>query len=149
MVKTNRVKKIERKFKRYIGNEIIATRQCLRRSLTEEPSILVGITRQGKMHIIHAGHTITLHSSFSKDNYWILYEEALKPKNNPLNKWKGKIIRRNKPAVYVSTFSDYSFMNEPVVLVSASKHHLVIEEWKKKFVLGPEFANPDDWELAE
>jgi len=40
-------------------------------------------------------------------------------------------------------------LSEAPLLVSASKYHIVVQDKYDKYVLNSDFANPDDWKLAE
>lgn len=85
------------------------------------------------------------------DNKWITYKKALRAKNNALNKWRGKKIKRVVPTI----MGDKSFMGSKLskiapTLISASKHHMVIvDEHCGKCILGCDFASPDEWILAD
>lgn len=160
-------KKIIGRLKRYIGHDIIRIRPtfCGDASFTGSPLTLLGFTIDGKMVVCHPSYTFEgkhlgttsfeLPIEFT-DTFWISYKKALKAKGNPLNKWKGKKIRRTKPTKFNcdrSFMCEYSF-EVPPSLVSASKHHVLIQYnsfslRNEKSLLSFEFADPSELKLAE
>lgn len=152
-------KKIVRHLRRYIGQDIIRISGTSKGDFSYtsgEPVTLIGFTLSGRMRIKYhniclKGMITTLPVSFT-DYMWIPYSTALKAHNNSLNQWQGKKVRRTKPTKRIgdrSYMCDLSF-ETPVTLISASKHHVVIEYNDSTLnVLGPDFAVPSEWELAE
>lgn len=183
-------KKAMKRLERYIGHDIIrvlpVTRtRCYRNECnnlikkamevecnsvyTSVPLTLMGFTADGKMQVHFPSYTIEGKllgtqpfelPSCCIDTLWIPYKKALTAKGNPLNKWKGKKIRRIKP---IKSMADSDAPFEPWIgtLVSASKHHVILEggdtvEYKGSYyidenfkVLDYEYTNPSEWELVE
>ena len=150
------IKKIINYLSQYIGKEIIRTQPTAWPvrdwSYTDAPSILVGFTSEGCIQIRHTGweaeifgdKIYTLPISFT-DRNWITYKKALQAKHNVLNQWKGHKIRRIRPA------GDHSYMDSlnPPILVSASRYHMVIQDYKgHKALLRADYTRPEDWVLA-
>lgn len=146
----------------WIGHEIIRTKPtCFDNdwTFTTDPILLLGFTTNGCIRFHYTGELkeklgiveIVLPFHFT-DRNWITVKKALKAKNNRLNQWRGKMIRRICPT---STCVVESFTRpEFPTLLSASKHHLVIMRNDigfegKKAILGANFANAEDWTLAE
>jgi len=158
-------RKIINNLSKYIGLEIIRTKPTLEGdwSYTGEHILLVGFTLDGRIRyrvsdeeaLWFGNKEFILPLSFTDGN-WITYNKALRAKHNELNKWRGKKIKR---VCSTSTCGDCSYMStfsqsKAPTLISASKHHIVIMcnqiclEGEKR-ILGPDFANPEDWVLAE
>lgn len=150
-------KKSRQYLERYIGKEIIRTAPvngCWK--FTNYPILLLGLldgqirfqfTREHRE--IHGTEEFTLDKSFT-DCKWIMYKEALQAKENSLNAWKGRKIHRIRP----TATNEGSFMNTPVILISASKYHMVVKMTGdflngRVFVLDARFCNPEDWELSQ
>lgn len=149
----------------YIGLKILRTKpvNCDGSYTHDDPILLVGFTSDGCIRYRHTGfdarllgdkeYVLPLHFT---DRNWITYKKALRAKNNPLNQWQGKKVKRTIPVKRngdCSYMCSYSFEKAPT-LVSASRHHLVIEHNDiglegRQSILGPDFANPSEWELAE
>ncbi len=154
-------KKIINHLKPFIGHEIIRTIPVSNdANFTSYPVLLVGFTSNGCIRCRGTVHPSSILSENTEyvlpllftDRNWITYKKALRSKNNRLNEWKGKKIRRIHPTSFCE---DYSYMDSKgVLLISASKHHLLIKN-KSHFcnettrVLNFDFANPEDWILAE
>lgn len=60
-----------------------------------------------------------------------------------MNKWRGKNIIRINPTIKYSK----SFMEDPVVLISASSYHMVVLYNNKPMVLEREYTKFNDWIL--
>lgn len=149
-------KKFVKRLERYIGKEIIRIRQTYFSgdfSFTDEdPVILLGFTPKGEMIVKYTRFMATVRETdilpleFT-DDLWISYKKAITAKNNCLNKWQGKKIRRLCPT---KRTGDRSFMKgKAPTLISASRHHVVIKSDLEKYVLNSDFANPNEWVLAE
>ena len=158
-------RKIVSRLSSYVGIEVIRTKPTVTGdwSKTDTPILLLGFTSDGRIRYRHLGFErnifgdveYTLPISFT-DRNWITYKKAMKPKNNPLNKWRGKKIKRVRPT---ATCGDCSFMCRNIwdaapTLVSASKYHMVISRndsiWKgRQTVLRSDYMDPKDWVLAE
>ena len=161
-------KKIINTLSKYIGLEIIRTKPTSAIgyvkdwSYTSDPIVLIGFTADGCIRYRHTGmearffgnEEYTLPFSFT-DRNWITYKKALRAKNNELNKWRGKKIKRIRPT---ATCGDRSYMceygfEEPPTLISASKYHMVIMNNDiglkgDKSILRSDYMNPEDWVLA-
>ena len=118
-----------------------------------DPLLLIGFTSDGCIRCRWTGYQkqtfgdkeFVLPLGYTDCN-WITYKEALKAKGNELNKWRGKKIRRIRP----TSRGDRSWMTgEAPTLISASEYHMVIRVGIQEVVLGLEFVNPEDWDLAE
>lgn len=159
-------KKIINHLKQYIGIEIIRTQPTFGRtwpvdwSNTSEPIILLGFTPDGCIKYRYRktsifGDTERMLPFDFTDLNWVTYKKALTPKHNVLNKWRGKEIKRVRPtATYdgSSFMCEYDFQKLPT-LVSASKHHMVIEHHGGclegvRFILRADFIKSEDWVLA-
>ncbi len=145
----------------YIGHEILRTKPThgdWSYTSGDDPLLLLGFTSNGCIRYQHTGfdarilgdeeYILPLHFT---DRNWITYKKALRAKNNKLNKWKGKKIRRICPT---PTVGSRSFMREPVTLISASKHHMLVMYHDygldgQTTLLGADYMNPEDWILAE
>lgn len=162
-------RKIINHLKQYIGLEVIRTKPTQGLiwsgdwSHTDEPIIILGFTSDGCIRYRHSGfgkivfgdEEHILPFSFT-DRNWITYKKAMRAKNNVLNKWRGKRIRRVRPT---ATYGDHSYMcrfglDRAPTLVSASKYHMVIEHHDAglegdKSLLRADYINPEDWVLAE
>lgn len=152
------LKKNLRYLERYIGKEIIRIHPVDGNwKHTNYPILLLGFTLDGKMRFqytrdhleIHGKEVFLLEEQYT-DRFWITYKKAIKSKNNPLNKWKGRTIHR----VRATITNEGAFMKMPVILKSASKHHMVVEATVdflhgRVFVLDARFCNPEDWELSQ
>lgn len=153
---------------KYIGYEIIRTKPpagwCYNWNYTDTPILLLGFTSDGRIRyrrtdypFLYGDQEFTLPPVFTDRNY-ITYKKALRAKGNELNKWKGKKIQRIRPTavlgsrMYMWEFAPLVWESAPT-LVSASKHHMVIEfdyMGKAKIkVLNSDYINPEDWVLAE
>lgn len=151
------MKKTINRLSNYIGKEIIRIQPTYEKdwdyedwSYTEEPILLLGFTTDGRIRYKHTkeiwlygDREKVLPASFTDMN-WITYKKALRSGGNNLNKWKGKKIIRINPTVKGSM----SFMKEPVVLISASRYHMVVLYDNKPMVLNREYAEFKDWILA-
>lgn len=148
----------------YIGHEIIRIKPaCGNWSKTTEPILLLGFTPDGCIRyrytdfnaVIMGNEEYVLPFSFT-DRNWITYKKALRTKNNQLNQWKGKKIKRIIPT---KRLGDSSFMcdspfEKAPTLISASKYHIVIEHNDmglegRTSVLSPDFSIFSEWTLAE
>jgi len=159
-------KTVER-LKMYIGQDIVRTRPTQKIgdcSYTDEALTLIGFTPSGEMIVKNPegsfgarvfGTKPEILPIYFTDTAWITYKKATKAKGNSLNKWKGKRIRRICPTAHVG---DRSYMcdfgEKAPTLISASKYHIFIEHNNigiegKRSLLRFEFANPNEWELAE
>lgn len=146
------MKKTINRLSNYIGKEIIRTQPTYKNdgSYTKEPILLLGFTTDGRIRYKHTkeiwlygdGEKV-LPASFTDMN-WITYKKALRSGGNNLNKWKGKKIIRINPTIKGSI----SFMKEPVVLISASRYHIVVLHDNEPKVLSREYAEFKDWILA-
>ena len=151
-------KKVVESLRRYVGLEVLRTKPTIDGdwSYTDLPIKIIGFTPDGRIKYRHIGLyqlilgdqvNIILPLSFT-DRNWCTYKKALKAKNNELNKWRGKKIQR----VHETDRGDRSFMNEPATLISASKHHMVVESpWTpgRHIILREESIKSEDWQLAE
>ena len=148
-------KKIINSLKKYVGLEILRVRPTTETndwSYTDSLIILLGFTYDGciickEKHLESKKFNtkpIVLPIEFT-DRSWITYKKALRPKNNELNKWRGKKIKRINP----TPFDERPFMHEYPVLVSASKYHMVIKIDGEIKVLKPAYANPEDWQVVQ
>lgn len=158
--------------KRYIGHEIIRTKPTSMGewSYTLHPIFLLGFTNEGCMICRNSeGEEIILSFAYINRN-WISYKKALRAKNNKLNIWRGKRIKRIRP-VYNKVkrksaldrsfrgIVDKSFMcrfehQKPPILVSASKHHIVLKLQNvglegEIVIVDDRYAKFEDWILAE
>lgn len=152
-------RKVINHVQQYVGHEVIRTKPTRGDwSHTDNPILLLGFTSDGCIRYRYTGiearifgnDEFVLPAHFT-DRNWITYKKALKAEGNQLNKWKGKKIRRIRPA---PISGDCSYMYDAPTLVSASKYHMVVMENSlglegKKVVLNSSFMNSDDWELAE
>lgn len=151
-------KKVINYLRQYVGHEIIRTTPAgIDWSYTDSPILLLGFTSDGRIRYRHTREDAYLFGDnefilpfFFTDRNWITYKKALKAKGNPLNKWRGKKIRRIRPT---STCNDRSFMSDVVdpTLISASRHHMLITFGQEGYpcLLRSDFMNLNDWELAE
>lgn len=146
------MKKTINRLSNYIGKEIIRTQPTYKKdwSYTEEPILLLGFTTDGRIRYKHEEKTCffgdrekVLPASFTDMN-WITYKKALRSGGNNLNKWKGKKIIRINPI----NKGIISFMKEPVILISASRYHMVVLYNNKPKVLNRKYAEFKDWILA-
>lgn len=126
---------------------------------TKTPIILLGFTKEGGIRYqyteegakINGYQEQVLPLCFTDEN-WITYKEALEPKNNALNKWIGKRIKRKRS----TCLGDRSYMDKEYekapILLSASEYHMLIQydigTKTSTCLLGPTFVSPEDWELA-
>ena len=143
--------------KRYVGHEIIRIKPTNDggTSYLDMPILLTGITEQGCMRYQHIGDDCEIFGSGEgilpvdyTDRYWIDFKKALKPRHNELNKWKGRRIARTRP----TASGQESFMETPVTLVFASRHHVGVKvdgSISDFWILGPEFSNPNDWKVVD
>lgn len=152
------IKKTVNYLKQYIGHEILRTKPSYGDwSYTSDSILLLGFTPDGCIRCLHTGIEAKIFKGKEDvlpieftDRNWITHKSAKKSKNNELNKWKGKRIRRVRPAGY-----DRSFMREePPTLITASKHHIVIryEDWILKGrmkILDSRYNKLEDWEVVE
>ena len=83
------------------------------------------------------------------DPFWISYRKAKRAKNNPLNKWKGRYVKRIVPIE--EPYYDISFMNpaDRYRLIGASKHHVFLQDGGRMCIKNLLYANPKDWALNE
>lgn len=86
-------------------------------------------------------------SSIYADENWIPLNE-IQSGESPLNELIGKKIRRNTPVMINENQSDFSFIENPVVLISATKYHIVVSYKEEKMILDMRYANPKEWDLA-
>ena len=155
-------KKVVNYLRRYIGCEMIRTKRTAEHgdgSCTDHAVIFEDFTPDGCIKYRHTGfeetvfgtEVFTMPLEFT-DRNWTTYKKVLRGKGSPLNKWKGKRIRRIRPT---DKIGDRSYMgDEPPTLISATKHHVVVRLNEPFFggetkVLRCDFAKPEDWELAE
>lgn len=157
--------------KRYIGHEIIRTKPTSMGdwSYTLHPIFLLGFTNEGRMICNSEGKEIILSFDYINRN-WISYKKALRAKNNKLNIWRGKRIKRIHPVYHnvkrksardrsFREIVDKSFMcifehQKPPILVSASKHHIVLKLQNvglegEIVVVDERYAKFEDWTLVE
>lgn len=146
--------------KRYEGHEIIRTKPVSEDwSYTENPILLVGFTADGCIRYRETGFNLRIFGNQElvlpiqyTDRNWITYRKALKAKDNKLNEWRGKKIRRIRPTPIIG---DCSFIEASApTLISASKHHMVIMYNDIGIegdisILNRDYMNPEDWKLAE
>lgn len=140
----------------WLGKEIIRTKPTYTNdwSYTTTPILLVGFTPDGCIRYqrtsrdkdFHESEEDVLYFSFT-DRNWITLKKAMKPKNNRLNQWKGKKIKKFRTN---TKWKSTSFMsgNFPT-LIAASKHHLIVMDAGKRYILNDASANAEDWALAE
>ena len=155
-------RKVINHLSQYVGHEVLRTKPACGdwSYIDREPLVMVGFTADGCIRYRYTGVNAMIFGYdefvlplYFTDRNWITYKKALKAKGNELNKWKGKKITRIRPN---SRTGDRSYMSDeaPITLISASKHHMCImynQSWLegKKYVLGPDWINLEDWELAE
>ena len=152
-------KKVIEQLKRYKGKWIIRI-DCTKSgdySKTTEPVLITGFTSTNRIKCklyrnpTNNNQNVILPREFTDDK-WILYEDALKSENNPMNELKGKLIIRIRP----TERGDERFTKRPVKLISASKNHVVVSynknslawlgiRYPERILLGSEFSNPEDW----
>ncbi len=153
--------KMVKRLSQYIGKEIIRTgpnRVDGSRSFLEVPIILKGFTSKGEiiytylpdsiLAVVHGTDEKILKVSYT-DNQWKLLSELFEPKDNDLNQYLGHQIKMVRPVIYSNGTEDYSYVNDSVKLISATKYHLVVEDDSENTILSFEFAKPEDWVLAE
>ena len=156
---------INKRLRKLVGHEIIRigpTEPSYDSAYTEQPVILEGFTKSGKMIVKYPrrlnclfGSSQQILSTEFTDRKWRLYSRVFKKGNSKLNRWSGKKIRRINPVCFLSGYKCTMFINEPVALISASKSYLVIKveneflQLSQIRILRWEYANPRDWELAE
>ena len=149
------LKKTIAHLRKFVGHEIIRTKPTTDIgdwSYTDEPVIFVGFTQDGCIKYIdpRLGDKVRIFPLTFTDRNWITLKKALKPKGNPLNKWRGKKVVRNCPTCY----GDYSFLRSDIPdneqkLISASKYHIILEDkFLGKITYNSRYNNPNDWELA-
>lgn len=126
---------------------------------TEEPIKLLGFSQDNRIICKYTdnSHFPSRDEKILRIEYtdcnWILYTDAFNPKNNQLNKWKGKKIKRIRPAGNSMDFMCNSPTSKPPILISASKYHviLMLEDPGLEgttIILDARYANPKDWTLA-
>lgn len=162
-------KKIIKALSRYIGHEIIRTKRIDTGdgSYTDYPILLIGFTPEGEIKYRNVmgrqnmyGDAVHILPSSFTDRNWITYKKALRAKNNELNKWKGKKIKRVCPTQNGNrAYMCEAPCGEFITLISASKHHLLIKNDNMmnnmnrlkgdEKILNYEFTNPKDWILAD
>lgn len=149
------VKKVVNRLKPLVGHEIIRIKPAHGdHSYADRPLTLLGFTDKGELIIRDEEfrdaqyHERVLPMEFT-DPFWISYKKAQRPKNNLLNQWKGKYIRRIVPIEY--PFYDRSFMDpsDRYRLIAASKHHVFLRRNGRTVILNYLYANPKDWTLNE
>ena len=149
------LKKTIAHLRKFVGHEIIRTKPTTDIgdwSYTDEPVVFVGFTQDGCIKYIdpRLGDKVRIFPLTFTDRNWITLKKALKPKGNPLNKWRGKKVVRNCPTCY----GDYSFLRSDIpgdeqILISASKYHIILEDKiVGKIICDSRYNNPNDWELA-
>lgn len=146
------LKKTIAHLRKFVGHEIIRTKPTTDIgdwSYTDEPVVFVGFTQDGCIKYIdpRLGDKVRIFPLTFTDRNWITLKKALKPKGNPLNKWRGKKVVRNCPTCY----GDNSFLRGdiPAILISSSKHHIILaDEIVGKIICDSKYNNPNDWELA-
>ena len=147
----------------YIGKSIIRTgpnKVTGDRSFLDQPITLIGFTLKGNIiYKFSPGHSVfdtsktyTLDSSFV-DDQWIELQDLYTPKDNDLIRYLGKKIHRVRPAIYSHGVKDNSYIEEPLVLVSATRYHLVVKHTDvilrgKETILPFEFSKPEEWVSA-
>lgn len=155
------VKKTVEYLKRFVGQEVLRTKRTLAgdRSYKEDPVIIVGFTKDGHIIIRYTGVNAVAFRNVDyilppdfTDRNWTTKRKALKAKNSRLNQWKGKKVKRIRPTdlgcrSFMCDYDEYS--NEPPILISASKFHVVVRDEDGTFLLGFDYADPADWVLAE
>lgn len=146
------LKKTIAHLRKFVGHEIIRTKPTTDIgdwSYTDEPVIFVGFTQDGCIKYIDPclSDKVRIFPLNFTDRNWITLKKALKPKRNPLNKWRGKYVVRTSPTCR----GDRSFLRGdiPGKLISASKYHIILEDkFLGKIICNSTFSNPNDWELA-
>lgn len=149
------LKKTIAHLRKFVGHEIIRTKPTTDIgdwSYTDEPVVFVGFTQDGCIKYIDPkfDDKVRILPLTFTDRNWITLKKALKPKGNPLNKWRGKKVVRNCPTCY----GDYSFLRSDIPdneqkLISASKYHIILEDKiVGKIICDFRYNNPNDWELA-
>ncbi len=150
------LKKTINHLENFVGHEIIRTKPTTTDIgnwyYTDEPVFFVGFTQDGCMKYIDPkiDDEVRIFPLTFTDRNWITLKKALKPKGNPLNKWRGKKVVRNCSTCY----GDYSFLRSDIPdneqkLISASKYHIILEEKiVGKIICDSRYNNPNDWELA-
>ena len=151
-------KKFVKRLERYVGKEIIRIRQTHFSgdySFTDkDPIILLGFTPKGEMIVKYTGSRATVRETAIlplefTDDCWISYKKAITASNNRLNKWRGKKVIR---ICATKRLEDRSYMrsNYAPTFITASRHHVLIKNDKgRNILLNCDFANPNEWELAE
>lgn len=149
------LKKTIAHLRKFVGHEIIRTKPTTDIgdwSYTDEPVIFVGFTQDGCIKYIDPclSDKVRIFPLNFTDRNWITLKKALKPKRNPLNKWRGKYVVRTSPTCR----GDRSFLRSGIpgdkqILISASKHHIILaDKFLAKIICNSTFSNPNDWELA-
>ncbi len=149
------LKKTITHLRKFVGHEIIRTKPTTDIgdwSYTDEPVIFVGFTQDGCIKYIDPclSDKVRIFPLNFTDRNWITLKKALKPKRNPLNKWRGKYVVRTSPTCR----GDRSFLRSGIpddkqILISASKHHIILaDKFLGKIICNSTFSNPNDWELA-
>lgn len=149
------LKKTIAHLRKFVGHEIIRTKPTTDIgdwSYTDEPVIFVGFTQDRCIKYIDPclSDKVRIFPLNFTDRNWITLKKALKPKRNPLNKWRGKYVVRTSPTCR----GDRSFLRSGIpgdkqILISASKHHIILaDKFLGKIICNSTFSNPNDWELA-
>lgn len=158
------LKKVVTYLRQYVGMRVIRTQPAIYKngfedySYMRESIIITGFTKDGRIKYRHIGDFDLLVFGEKErimpiemtDRNWISYRKALKAKNNPLNQWREKQIKRTSPTSYGSI----SYMNGKFpILIAASKHHILLEttDYRSRkciVILGCQYLD-GNWELAE
>lgn len=143
-----------------VGHMVIRTKPPERSvdwSYTEIPLFLQGFSYEGKMIVEYAEGTFERKIYGSKatelpleftDRNWQFYSRVRMASDNKLNKWKRRKIQRIAPT---KTCGDKAYMRNPVKLIVASEHHLIIYDFElgRASILNGDYTNPEEWRLAK
>lgn len=121
---------INKRLRKLVGHEIIRTAPTINggKSHITVPVFLHGFTEKGELIVGYKKGT--WHDEFFgthilaieyTDKNWMLYRRVFISDNSPLNRWKGKKIRLCK----ATKNGGISFAKYPMVLVAASKRHIL------------------------
>ncbi len=151
------MEKVVNRLKPLVGHKIIRIKPTKYGdySYTETPVTLLGFTDKAELIVRQELFGIepfedVMPISFT-DSFWISYRKAKRAKNNSLNQWKGRYVKRIVPVM--TPYFDESFMGSSsrCRLIAASKHHIVLQSDGFGFtsIKNYLYANPKDWTLDE
>lgn len=121
-------------------------------SYTTKPLVFDGFNGDGAISFhypkgsLHAScfgaETKVLPKCFADGNWTLVTNVEIGVKTT-LNEWRGKMIERIRPAGF-----DHVACGKPVKLISATRHHVVVQSQDKKMILDCRYAKPEDWRLV-